>query len=475
MFNLFLKPGKEKSLQRRHPWVYASAVAHFRQQPGSHAENSEPLAGETVSVRASDGRFLAWGAYSPASQIRARLWLFDETQTIDAAWIKKQVHQAVLRRQPLQVRTNAMRLVFGEADGLPGFIADRYADQLVVQFLAVSAEAWRETLIDAVVQATGINNVYERSDANVREREGLKARTGVLRGHEPQAIIDIIEDGVCYGVDVFKGHKTGFYLDQRNGRQRIAQLVSSLLKTRGLSTPATMAPSTSSLEHTDGKYSKQSSVNRIDLNVNDDSKYQATAYLQGITAGKDHSADTSDTNLLNCFSYSGGFSLAALCAGIGHSVSVDSSPQAIALAQDNAQKNQIETQRTEWLEADVFTTLKQLIEQGRQFDIVVLDPPKFAPSAHHVDKAARAYKEINLKAMQLVKPGGWLLTYSCSGVISIELFQKIVAAAVFDANIEYLLIERLSAGEDHPMRMTHPEGEYLKGLLLQRVVMPHHS
>ncbi|MDX3907100.1 MAG: class I SAM-dependent methyltransferase [Pigmentiphaga sp.] len=397
MNDVVLKPGKEKSLLRRHPWVYATAVA---QAVG------RPLAGDTVRVVDSQGNFLAWGAYSPESQIRVRCWSFHESDRIDTGWMAARVADAVSRRASLAARTDAVRLVFGEADALPGFVADRYAGQLVVQFLAAGVERWREALVDALVAATGCGNVYERSDAAAREREGLAARTGVLRGDEPPAEVEIIEDGVRYGVDVIHGHKTGFYLDQRESRKRVAELA------------ALCGP---------------------------------------------------DATILNCFSYTGGFSLAALRAGAAHAVSVDSSADALAMAARNAARNGLAATAFECRVSKVADAQKALAAEGRLFDIVVLDPPKFAPSAHHVDKAARAYKDVNLKGMKLVKPGGYLLTFSCSGAIGVDLFQKIVAGAAIDSREDFVLLERLAAGIDHPMRMTHPEGEYLKGLLLQRV------
>mgnify|MGYP001036693975 FL=1 len=397
MNDVVLKPGKEKSLLRRHPWVYATAVA---QAVG------RPQAGDTVRVVDGRGNFLAWGAYSPDSQIRVRCWTLREDEPVDAGWMAARVADAVARRAALAGRTDAVRLVFGEADALPGFVADRYAGQLVVQFLAAGVERWRDALVDALVAATGCTNVYERSDAAAREREGLAPRTGVLRGAEPPAEVEIVEDGVRYGVDVVHGHKTGFYLDQRESRRRVAEL----------------------------------------------------AALAGPGA-----------TVLNCFSYTGGFSLAAMRAGAVSAVSVDSSADALAMAARNAARNGLPEAAFECRVSKVAEAQKALAAEGRMFDIVVLDPPKFAPSVHHVDKAARAYKDVNLKGMKLVKPGGYLLTFSCSGAISVDLFQKIVAGAAVDARQDFVLLERLAAGIDHPMRMTHPEGEYLKGLLLQRV------
>lgn len=397
MSEVVLKSGKERSLLRRHPWVYATGIAQTVGRPQS---------GDTVRVVDDQGRFLAWGAFSPESQIRVRCWSFTESDVIDAAWLAIRVADAVSRRASLAARSDSARLVFGEADGLPGFVADRYAGQLVVQFLAAGVERWREALVDALVAATGCQDVYERSDAAVREREGLTPRVGTLRGQPPQGPVEIVEDGVRYGVDVVNGHKTGFYLDQRESRRRVAELAASI------------GPS---------------------------------------------------ATVLNCFSYTGGFSLAAMRAGAAHAISVDSSADALAIATANAARNGIAESAFECRVSKVADAQRALAAEGQLFDIVVLDPPKFAPSAHHVEKAARAYKDVNLKGMKLVKPGGYLLTFSCSGAITVELFQKIVAGAVTDSRQEFVLLERLAAGIDHPMRMTHPEGEYLKGLLLQRV------
>jgi 23S rRNA (cytosine1962-C5)-methyltransferase len=388
---LVLRPGKEKSLLRRHPWVYATAVDRVVGRPRS---------GDTLRVVGADGRFLAHAAYSPTSAIRARAWGFDEAQPIDAAAISARVHAAVARRDGLAAETDALRLVFGEADGLPGCVADRYAGQLVVQFLAAGVERWRDTIVEALVAATGCEAVYERSDAAAREREGLVPREGALRGPVPEPVA-VTEHGVRYRVDVVGGHKTGFYVDQRDNRALVRQW----------------------------------------------------------SAGR---------SVLNCFCYTGGFTLAARHGGASEAVSIDSSADALAMAAANERDNGFDTPSA-WLQANVFDALKQFVAEERRFDLIVLDPPKFAPSAQHVERAARAYKEINLKALRLLAPGGVLFTFSCSGAIPVDLFQKIVAGAVIDARVDAQLLRRLAAGIDHPMAMTHPEGEYLKGLMLRRM------
>jgi 23S rRNA (cytosine1962-C5)-methyltransferase len=388
---LVLRPGKERSLERRHPWLYAGAIARVDGVCGS---------GDTVRVEAADGRFLAWGAFSPASTIRARLWTFREAERPDEDWFFARIGAAIARRAELASRTSAVRLIFGEADHLPGLIVDRYDAQLVVQFMSAGVERWREVIADALIKTTGLGDIHERSDAASRSREGLAPREGCLRGRPVQAPIEVHEDGVRYQVDVLAGHKTGFYIDQRENRRT----------------------------------------------------------LGGLTEGK---------RLLNCFCYTGGFTLAALRGGALEAVSVDSSAEALAQARRQQDLNALKAP-SDWVQADVFDALKRLHAQQRQFDLIVLDPPKFAPSVQHLDRATRAYKQLNLAALRLLAPQGRLLTFSCSGAVSVDLFQKVVAAAVFDAGVDAQMLTRLAAGEDHPMLMTHPEGEYLKGLMLRR-------
>jgi 23S rRNA (cytosine1962-C5)-methyltransferase len=360
-----------------------------------------------VLVRSHDGRFLARAAYSPHSQIRARVWSFDEAEPIDHAFFKRRVQRAIEHRQAMVHNTGAVRLIFGEADGLPGLIVDHYVandagqrSQLVCQFMAAGVEAWKEAIVAALTAATGCPNVYERSDVSIREKEGLEQITGVLAGEPPSDPLIASENGVRYHVDVRNGHKTGFYVDQRDNRALVQQLAQ-------------------------------------------------------------------DRDVLNCFCYTGGFSLAALKGGARQVVSIDSSGEALALAQQNVAANGFDASRATWLDADAFKTLRRLHEEGERFDLIVLDPPKFAPSREHVDRAARAYKDINLTGLKLLRPGGLLFTYSCSGAIDAELFQKIVAGAAADARVDARILKRLGAGVDHPLLTAFPEGEYLKGLLLQ--------
>jgi 23S rRNA (cytosine1962-C5)-methyltransferase len=395
---VYLKAGKEKSLQRRHPWIYSTAIGKTAGTPHS---------GDTVEIRSADGKFLAWGAFSPESQIRIRTWSFEESDLIDNAWIARKIHAAAAKRQVLDAVTNAQRLVFGEADQLPGLIVDRYGDWAVVQILSAAVEYWRAAVLEAVASIVGIQHVYERSDAATRQREGLPAVAGpITNKHKPgdEHQVAIVEYGVHYRVDVAKGHKTGFYIDQRDNRAIVGNLAAS-------------------------------------------------------------------KRVLNCFCYTGGFSLAALVAGAKEVVSIDSSGDALQRAKLNQSVNAaiLPNALADWRDENVFDALKQLQEQGEKFDIVILDPPKFAPSVAHLDKASRAYKEISMKGLRLLNPGGYLLTFSCSGAMSVDLFQKVIAGAVIDSKIDMQMLRRLEAGIDHPMLMTHPEGEYLKGLLLQRV------
>ena len=394
MKQLILKPGREKSLLRRHPWVFSGAVARMEGNPES---------GDTVAVRAADGTFLATSAYSPVSQIRARVWSWDEKETIDAGLLRARLRNAIDARTRLIAAEagGAMRLVHGESDGLPGVIADRYGEVVVLQLLSAGAERWRSKLAEAVRELTGCACVYERSDADVRELEGLPAKSGALYGALPAAGVQIREHGLSYGVDVAAGHKTGFYLDQRDNRKRIGEL----------------------------------------------------------SQGRE---------VLNCFCYTGGFTLNALAGGAKSVLSVDSSGGALAQAQDNLARNDLAAARAEWQEADVFKHLRVLRDQGRSFDLVVLDPPKFAPTAAFAEKAARGYKDINLLALKLLRPGGLLATFSCSGGISAELLQKILAGAALDAGAEASVVGHFAAAADHPVLLSFPEGDYLKGLLLRR-------
>jgi 23S rRNA (cytosine1962-C5)-methyltransferase len=388
MKTIRLREGKERSLLRRHPWVFQGSVDKGRADPG-----------ETVRVEAADGRFLGWAAYSGTSMIRLRVWSFDEAERIDAAFFARRIARAIALRARLPIASDGVRLVHGEADGLPGLVVDRYADTLSAQFLSAGAERWKAVIADALVAATGCARLYERSDSGVRGLEGLPPATGWLRGDGPTAVT-IAEHGWRLTLDVAEGHKTGFYLDQRDNRRAFADAV------------------------------KHYGIGRV----------------------------------LNCYSYTGGFSVAALAGGARQVVSVDSSAPALARAVDHVALNGFDPARHAARDADVNQTLRDALKAGERFDAIVLDPPKFAPTAAHAERASRAYKDINRLAFKLLDPGGLLFTFSCSGGIGAELFHKIVAGAAIDAEVDGAIVARLGAAPDHPMTLAFPEGEYLKGL-----------
>jgi len=360
-----------------------------------------PVAGETVALHAADGTFLASAAWSPASSIRARVWSFDAGAVIDDEFLAARVRAAVHAREGLlDAEHTGCRLVHGESDGLPGFIADRYGDVAVVQLLTAGAEAWRDTLIAALREATGCSTVYERSDVDVRTLEGLGTRAALVCGALPVPLT-LVEGGLRYRIDAAHGQKTGFFLDQRDNRARVRWL----------------------------------------------------------SRGRD---------VLDCFCYSGGFTVSALAGGARSVLAIDSSGEALALARVNVADNGFDAARAEWRDADVFAELRRLRDARATFDLVVLDPPKFAPTAQHADKAARAYKDINLLGLKLLRPSGLLATFSCSGGVSADLFQKIVAGAALDAGVDAAILGRFGASADHPVALAFPEGEYLKGLLIRK-------
>ena len=385
-----LREGKDRSLLRRHPWVFEGSIAKGKAD-----------AGETVRVEAADGRFLCWASFSPESLIRVRAWSFDEQERIDAAFFERRIAAAIALRARMPIDSDAVRLIHGEADGLPGLIVDRYGDTLSAQFLSAGTERWKQTIADQLLAQTGLTRLYERSDANVRTLEGLAPVTGWLRGEGPTEIV-ISENTWKLSLDVAEGHKTGYYLDQRDNRRKFAEAVR--------------------------QYGCQS--------------------------------------VLNCFSYTGGFSVAALAGGASEVISVDSSGPALERATAHVALNGFDPARHTALDADVNHTLRDLLKQGRRFDAIVLDPPKFAPTAAHAERAARAYKDINRLGLMLLNPGGLLFTFSCSGGVGPELFHKIVAGAGIDAGADGLILDRVGATPDHPQTIYFPEGEYLKGLLI---------
>jgi 23S rRNA (cytosine1962-C5)-methyltransferase len=394
MVQLILKPGKDRSLFRRHPWIFEGSVEGL---------SGPAKPGDTVDVVAANGRPLARAALSPHSKIRARVWSFDPQESIDETFFTQRIAAAVARRLALPELQgqDGLRLIHGESDGLPGLIADRYGDTVVVQLTTAGTDRWRETIAAAIAQASGCRRIYERSDAEVRKLEGLQAATGWLLGDGTAGDPIISEHGVRMHVDVAGGHKTGFYLDQRDNRRLTRELA-------------------------EGR------------------------------------------KVLNCFCYTGGFSLQALAGGAASVLSVDSSGPALEEARANLALNpELPAERAEWREDDVFKALRELKAARQSFDLIILDPPKFAPSAAHAARAAKAYKDIALYGFRLLAPGGYLMSYSCSGGIGVEMFQDIMAGAASDAGRNARILRRLQAAADHPVGLSFPEGEYLKGLLCQ--------
>ena len=387
-----LRAGKERSLLRRHPWIFESAIA-----------KGSGDSGETVRVESAEGQFLGWAAFSPTSKIRARMWSFDEAQRIDEGFFQSRIAAAIQARTRFDIQSDGVRLVHGESDGLPGLIVDRYGDTLVAQFTSAGVERWKEAICHALLAETGLSKLYERSDASSRTLEGLSEQTGWLRG-EGETDLVLQEHGWKLHLSIATGHKTGFYLDQRDSRAKFAA------------------------------YTKRLQFQRV----------------------------------LNCFCYTGGFTVAALSGGAAHVTSIDSSAPALALGAANVALNGFEASRATWIDADVNASLRQFGNEGRTFDAIVLDPPKFAPTVAHADRAARAYKDINRLAFKLLEPGGLLFTYSCSGGISGDLFHKIVAGAGADAGVDGFITERMGGAPDHPMTIAFPEGEYLKGLVIMK-------
>lgn len=384
---LILRAGREKPVRKRHPWIYSGAIQSVQ---------GNPQAGETVVVRDSKGEWIGRAAYSPISKIRARMWNWDEKEMIDDSFFRNELRIAISLRQ--DIPSNAYRLVNAESDNLPGLVVDRYDNTLVLQSLTTGVEYWKDTIAACLTELTGIPNIYERSDMDIRALEGLEESCGVLAGEEPPEKIEIVENGLRFLVDVKSGQKTGFYLDQRENRQKILPYVK-------------------------------------------------------------------DKRVLNCFCYSGAFSVYAIQGGASYVLSVDSSADSIELAKINSTLNFPDHSQQEWEVADVFTYLRQMRDQRSQYDVIILDPPKFALTRSMAEKAARGYKDINLLAMKLLTAGGTLITFSCSGGIGMEFFQKIVRGAAEDAGRRVIIEERLFQSRDHTTSLQFPEGEYLKGLI----------
>jgi 23S rRNA (cytosine1962-C5)-methyltransferase len=391
MAAIILKPGREKSLLRRHPWIFSGAIAGI---------DGQPEAGDTVDVRAADGVILAKGAFSPHSQITVRVWSFDPAEEIDPPFFRRRLERALAYRNLLLKDRNqsAYRLVHAESDNLPGIIVDRYEDYLVCQFLSAGAERWKKEMASLLNEMLPVSGIYDRSDPQVREKEGLPPQSGILSGEMPPALITIQEGPCQFLVDVQRGHKTGFYLDQRENRNALDE------------------------------------------------------FAEG-------------TEVLNCFSYTGAFGIRALKSNASKVTHIESSGPALEIAKRHAELNRLDATRVEHVEDDVFHRLREYRKSGRQFDLIILDPPKFVESRSQIERASRGYKDINLLAFQLLRRGGLLFTFSCSGLMPSLLFQKIVADAALDAHREAQVIRFLSQSWDHPTSLSFPEGTYLKGLI----------
>ena len=388
---LELKPGREDPVLRRHPWIFSGAVQRV---------SGDPEPGETIRVLNSHGAFLAWAAYSPASQIRARIWSWSEEARVGPELFRTRLARCLRDREALDWAGNSRRLVHGESDGIPGLIVDQYDRVLVIQVLSAGSEAWREDLILLLEELVEPDSIYERSDAEVRSLEGLEPRKGLIRGEQIPEDLVVEENGRKYRVDIAGGHKTGFYLDQRENRTLVQELA------RG-------------------------------------------------------------QQVLDCFCYTGGFSAAALAGGAEAVTGVDASAEALDQARRNLELNGLPVEKADFIEGDVFQVLRTQRDRARTYGLIVLDPPKFAPTSSHAQKAARGYKDINLWAFRLVKPGGLLVTFSCSGGIEPSFFQKIVADAALDAGVEARIIRRLRQSPDHPTALNFPEGSYLKGFVIR--------
>lgn len=383
-----LAKGRDKSLRRRHPWIFSRGIESI---------TGEPALGETVDVFAHNGQWLAKAAYSPNSQIRARVWSF-EKQNIDLAFFIKRIQQAQMLREETisQGQLTGYRLIAAESDSLPGITIDKYQDYLVCQFLSAGAEYQKEVVVEALKHCFPDCSVYERSDVAVRKKEGLEETTGLLHGVEPAEPVVIEENGIKIQVDIPHGHKTGFYLDQR------------------------------------------------------DSRLHAMKYVK-------------DKQVLNCFSYTGGFGLYALKGGAERVINVDVSQPALDIARKNAEINGFDLKKAVFLNADVFKILREYRDQGTKFDVVIMDPPKMVSSKKNLTSGARGYKDLNMLAIQILKPGGTLLTYSCSGLMESGLFQKIIADAALDSGREVKFVEAFTQASDHIIDTAYPEGLYLKG------------
>ncbi len=390
-----LKAGRDKSAIRRHPWIFSGAI---------DTVSGDPEFGESVEVYAYNGDFLGIAAYSPTSQIRARFWSFFEKTEIDELFFEERLETAIQLRESrgfsISNPLSAFRLIYAENDGIPGCIIDKYGEYYSVEILAAGPEKHREIIYKVLAKKTGCKGIFERCDSDVRKKEGMEKRTGVVYGIVPETPIPMEENEIRFLIDIRNGHKTGYYLDQRDARKRIGEL----------------------------------------------------------SSGK---------KVLNCFCYTGGFGLFALKGNASHVYQVDVSKSALKIAKELLIENKLPTAKATHTEADVFQYLRKCRDKGETFDLIVLDPPKFVEAKDHLQKGARGYKDINLLAMKLLSPNGMLATFSCSGLMDMSLFQKIIADAASDAKKDMQIIERFGQPADHPISLAFPEGQYLKGLLVQ--------
>jgi 23S rRNA (cytosine1962-C5)-methyltransferase len=394
MAEIILKTGREKSILRRHPWIYSGAISRIIGNPGI---------GEPVEVLANNGEFLARASYNPNSSIIGRIWTWNINELVDPCLLNDRLTKAITSRREMKFsfRTDAIRLVHAESDGIPGLILDQYGDTFVVQFLAASVEYWKDEIIDLILKLTNAEYLYERSDVDIRQLEGLPLTNGLLSGKVADKKIIITENEVKFLVDIINGHKTGFYLDQRDNRHLVRNFSNGL-------------------------------------------------------------------KVLDCFSYTGGFAINSMFGQAKSVTLIDSSSQALSMARENVVLNNLSLDYVTIIEQDVFKYLRTLRDSDTSFDLVILDPPKFASTPAHTERAARGYKDINLLALKILKPGGFLMTFSCSGGISEELFQKIIAGAALDAKVDAVVIQRMHQAPDHPVALNFPEGAYLKGFIIQK-------
>jgi 23S rRNA (cytosine1962-C5)-methyltransferase len=396
---IILKPKRDLSVQRKHPWIFSGAI---------QATEGDLDLGTTVAVQSHEGEFLAWGHYSPHSQIRVRLISWDETEDCDseAFWMDK-LAQAIQARHLLRAEgnTTAYRLVNAENDSMPGLIVDKYQDVLVVQFLSAGVEIRKSMFVNLLSKYFLPETIYERSDADVRQKEGLPRHTGLLYGKMPEGSIEILENNLRFLVDIIHGHKSGFYLDQRQNRLSVKNLARRIVQ--------------------DGIHPR----------------------------------------LLNVFSYTGGFTVYGLTGGAGSAVNIDTSTESLQLGRDILALNNIRQSNVRDMNSGAFEALRTLRRDGELFDIIILDPPKFASTQRDIQRATRGYKDINMQAIHLLAPGGYLFTFSCSGAISDDLFQKIIFGAALDSQRHLQIVGKLTQSEDHPVSISFPEGAYLKGLV----------